>query len=147
MQIAVHFAGMLDHLFHYSACFESQLSDLGSFIKQLCLVICSKASGGGCRTLKIMFTVKLKCGGSVMKRIEVKWTIQNSDFHVALQRKLIFFKVACCLCGFYESCIWNFNTEKKVQLQWSVEQFGPDEKNSESVNQYYLWVSVGTYVR
>lgn len=32
-----------------------------------------------------------------MKRIEVKRTIQNSDFHVALQRKLIFFKVTCCL--------------------------------------------------
>lgn len=72
MQTAVHFAGMLDHLFHYSACFESQLSDLGSFIKQLSLVICAKASVGGCRMLEILFTVKLKCGGGVMKRIEVK---------------------------------------------------------------------------
>lgn len=72
MQTAVHFAGMLDHLFHYSAYFESQLSDLGSFIKQLSLVICGKASVGGCFTLRIMFTVNLKRGGSVMKRIEVK---------------------------------------------------------------------------
>lgn len=36
------------------------------------------------------------------------------------------------LCSFWESCIWNFSTEKKkVQLQWSVKQFGPDEKNSD----------------
>lgn len=55
-----------------SACFERQLSDLGSFIKQLSLVTRGKASVGGCCTLKIMFAVKLKCGGSVMKRIEVK---------------------------------------------------------------------------
>lgn len=125
---------MLDHLFHYSAGFESQLSDLGSFMKQLSLVICGKASVGGCCTLRIMFTVKLKCGGSVMKRTEVKWTIPNSDFHVALQRKLIFFKVTCCLS------LWllrklhlklQHRKKKKIQLQWSVEQFGPDEKTSD----------------
>lgn len=55
-----------------SACFERQLSNLGSFIKQLSLVTRGKASVGGCCALKIMFAVKLKCGGSVMKRIEVK---------------------------------------------------------------------------
>lgn len=70
---------------------------LGQLHKAAQSMICGEASVGGCCTLKIMFTVKLKCGGSVMKRIEVKRTIQNSDFHVALQRKLIFFKVTCCL--------------------------------------------------
>lgn len=153
MQTAVHFAGMLDHLFHYSACFESQLSDLGGFMKQLSLVICGKASVGGCCTLRIMFTVKLKCGGSVMKRIEVKWTIPNSDFHVALQRKLIFFKVTCCLS------LWllrklhlkpEHRKKKKKRKRYNYSDLwnslGQMRKIAigSPVNLYYFWVSVGT---
>lgn len=69
----------------------------------------------------------------------------NSDFHVALQRKLIFFKVTCCLS------LWLLRKphlklqhrkkkRKKVQLQWSVEQFGPDKKNSDGKPCESVWV-------
>lgn len=127
---------------------------LGQLHKAARSVICGEASVGGCCTLKIMFTVKLKCGGSVMKRIEVKRTIQNSDFYVALQRKLIFFKVTCCLSLWLlrKPHLKLFSTEKKkkkVQLQWSVEQFGLAGKNNDrkSCESVYLWVSAGTYLR
>lgn len=52
-----------------------------------------------------------------MKRIEVKRTIQNSDFYVALQRKLIFFKVTCCLSLWLlrKPHLKLFSTEKKKE--------------------------------
>lgn len=78
----------------------------------------------------------------------------NSDFHVALQRKLIFFKVTCCLS------LWLLRkphlklqhikkTGKKYNYSDLWNSLGQIKKivMESPVNLYEFWVSVGTYVR